>query len=74
MNTSQAPIATEVRDFLRSSGLRAADLARESGVSNAIISHIVTGRRKDMRSEYADALREAMRRIMRRVREEAPHA
>ena len=61
MNTM--PIAIELRHFLDNSGVKAADLARESGVSNAIISFIVTGRRKDMLSKQADALREAMRRL-----------
>ena len=57
------PIAIELKEFLERSSLKAADLARESGVSNAVISHVVTGNHKDMLSRQADALREAMRRL-----------
>ena len=65
------PIADELRDFLAHSGVKATVLARESGVSDAIISFVVTGRRRDMHSRHADALREAMRRLSAK---EAPDA
>lgn len=58
-----SPITEELRNFLAHSGVKATVLARESGVSDAIISFAVTGRRKDMLSRHADALREAMRRL-----------
>ncbi len=56
-------ITMQIRDFLTLSGKSARSLAEASGVSAANISRMKNGRRKDMGSRYADALREAMLRL-----------
>lgn len=59
-----APIVTELREFFQANGdVSCYILSRESGVSAPIIYRVISGKRKDMTSRNADALREAMRRI-----------
>lgn len=59
----EAQIVSEVSVFIRSTGYSVRRLCLEAGVSQATVSHILTGRRKDMHSSNADALRAAMRRL-----------
>ena len=56
-------IATEVVFFLENSGFTALELSKESGVCTPILSLLKTGKRKDVLSRHADALREAMQRL-----------
>ena len=56
-------IATEVIDFLEKTGLTAVELSKESGVSCPILSQLRSGKKRDVVSRHADALREAMRRL-----------
>lgn len=63
-------ISTEILDFMERTGTTAAVLARESGVNPVYISRLKTGKRKDIRSKYADMLRSAMQRLI----SEHPHA
>ena len=56
-------LSEQIRIFLEESGTSAAALAKVSGVCAVHISRVKNGRRKDMGSARADALRAAMRRL-----------
>ena len=56
-------IVSELTEFIRSTGCSVRRLCLEAGVSPATVSHVLTGRRQDMHSSNADALRAAMRRL-----------
>ena len=70
---NRTPIAKEVIDFLETSGVTAVELSRESGVACPVLSQLRTGKRRDVVSRHADALREAMRRLSCRSQKEASH-
>ncbi len=57
------PIAIEAREFLALSGLSARKLALEAGINPVILTRVLSGSRRDMRSENADRLRAAMKRL-----------
>ena len=63
MNSYQSPIAAEVADFFDSTGIPQRRLAEASGVNPVYISRLKNGTQKDVRSAYADSLRDAMRRL-----------
>ncbi|MCR5259612.1 MAG: hypothetical protein K6E40_15855 [Desulfovibrio sp.] len=63
MSSYQSPIAAEVADFLSSTGIPQRRLAEASGVNPVYISRLKNGTQKDVRSAYADSLRDAMRRL-----------
>lgn len=67
-------ISTEVINFLASSGVTAALLAREAGISPVIVSRLKTGGRKEVRSSTADRIRAAMRRLSPSTPAPAPPA
>lgn len=56
-------IAIEAEDFLASTGFSARKLAMEAGVNPVILTRVLSGTRKDMKSENADRLRAAMKRL-----------
>lgn len=53
-------ILREVRAFLKKHRMTASALAELAGVSQPMLSRLLTGRRPDIMSRNADALREAM--------------
>jgi transcriptional regulator with XRE-family HTH domain len=55
-----AKIVLELREFLETSGVTASELAKESGVTNAVISYLKSGKQADCRTETAEKLRKAM--------------
>lgn len=59
----KALIAIELTEFLKNTGCSVRKLCLEAGVSPATVSHVLTGRRQDMHSTNADALRAAMHRL-----------
>ncbi len=63
MSSYQSPIAAEVADFLDSTGIPQRRLAETSGVNPVYIRRLKNGTQKDVRSAYADSLRDAMRRL-----------
>ena len=56
----RTPIATEVVEFLKSHPVTAAQLAEAAGVNPVIISRLRTGKRADVLSANADAIRTAI--------------
>lgn len=56
-------IALEASKFLALSGLSARKLALEAGINPVILTRVLSGARRDMRSENADRLRAAMKRL-----------
>lgn len=64
-------IAIEAEDFLASTGFSARKLAMEAGVNPVTLTRVLSGTRKDMRSESADRLRAAMKRLSSRQPETA---
>lgn len=54
-------IATEVVEFLNSHPVTGAQLAEAAGVNPVIISRLRTGKRSDVLSANADAIRAAIR-------------
>ena len=59
----KAQIIFVLTEFLKSTGYSVRKLCLEAGVSPATVSHVLTGRRQDMYSTNADALRAAMHRL-----------
>lgn len=59
----KAQIVSELTEFIRLTGCSVRRLCLEAGVSPATVSHVLTGRRQDMHSSNADALRAAMLRL-----------
>ena len=57
------PITIETREFLALSGLSARKLALEAGINPVILTRVLSGTRRDMRSENADRLRAAVKRL-----------
>lgn len=57
----RTPIATEVVEFLKSHPVTGAQLAEAAGVNPVIISRLRTGKRADVLSANADAIRAAIR-------------
>ena len=53
-------ILTEVQAFLKKHGIPASVLADSAGVSRPVLTRLLSGARKDVRSCTADALRRAM--------------
>lgn len=66
-------IIFELIEFIQSTGCSVRRLCREAGVSPATVSHVLTGRRQDMYSSKADALRAAMRRLAASMKSESQH-
>ena len=60
----KAKITLEISDFLASTGISAALLAREAKVHPARISVLLNGKQADILSETADSLRDAMKRLI----------
>ena len=56
----KTPIATEVVEFLKSHPVTGAQLAEAAGVNPVIISRLRTGKRADVLSANADAIRTAI--------------
>ena len=56
----KSPIATEVVEFLKSYPLTGAQLAEAAGVNPVLISRLRTGKRADVLSANADAIRSAI--------------
>ena len=56
----KTPIATEVVEFLKSHSVTGAQLAEAAGVNPVIISRLRTGKRADVLSANADAIRAAI--------------
>ena len=56
----KAPIVTEVVDFLETYDVSGVQLATTAGVTPVVISRLRNGRRSDVLSANADALRLAM--------------
>lgn len=54
-------ILTEVQAFLREHGMPACQLADMAGVPRPVLTRLLSGARKDVKSCTADALRLAMR-------------
>ena len=54
-------ILTEVQAFLRGHGMPASQLADMAGVPRPVLTRLLSGARKDVKSCTADALRLAMR-------------
>ena len=57
-------IVTELRSFFEATGHTQSALAKRSGVNEADISRLVSGKHKDIRSAKADALRKAMNEML----------
>lgn len=57
----EARICREVRLFLKKHKMPVLQLAELSGVSQSSISRLLNGKRGDIQSRNADALRDAMR-------------
>ena len=53
----------EVSEFLQRHGLPVVRLTMEAGLSPSTLSRVLQGKRKDMVSASADALRDAMQRL-----------
>jgi transcriptional regulator with XRE-family HTH domain len=66
-------LSKELHDFFARTGIKQAELAKKSGVAASMICFLLKGRRKDMRSASADALREAMRQLSSGVTGGAGH-
>lgn len=56
----RTPIATEVVEFLNNHSVTGAQLAEAAGVNPVIISRLRTGKRADVLSANADAIRAAI--------------
>lgn len=56
----RTPIATEVVEFLNNHPVTGAQLAEAAGVNPVIISRLRTGKRSDVLSANADAIRAAI--------------
>ena len=56
----RTPIATEVVEFLESHPVTGAQLAETAGVNPVLISRLRTGKRADVLSANADAIRAAI--------------
>ena len=61
-------IKSEVIDFLKTSFVSQAHLAKEAGVNPCVLNFLVLGKSKDVMSETADKLRVAMKMIKERQR------
>lgn len=59
----KAKIIFEVTNFLKSSGISASRLAKESGVNVVYIWRLVNGKQNDILSDSADRIRDAMLRL-----------
>ena len=70
----KAQIVFELMEFIRLTGCSVRRLCLEAGVSPATVSHVLTGRRQDMHSSNADALRAAMTRLYRQSSTKANNA
>ena len=57
------PSSIAAREFLALTGLSARKLALEAGINPVILTRVLSGTRRDMRSENADRLRAAMERL-----------
>ena len=56
----RTPIATEVVEFLKNHSVTGAQLAEAAGVNPVLISRLRTGKRADVLSANADAIRAAI--------------
>ena len=56
----RTPIATEVVEFLKNNSVTGAQLAEAAGVNPVLISRLRTGKRADVLSANADAIRAAI--------------
>ena len=70
----KTPIATEVVEFLESHPVTGAQLAEAAGVNPVLISRLRTGKRADVLSANADAIRAAISELRSAATPTAPPA